>query len=52
MCALRMACGLIFALRMPYGFYVGLMCGLKVLCKELCVLFGCHVDCMLDCNVL
>jgi hypothetical protein len=44
--------GLMCALRMPYGLYVGLMCGLKIPCKELCVLYGCPMDCMFDCSVL
>ncbi len=40
------------ALRMPYELYARLMCGLKVSCRDLCVLYGCHVDCMLDYSVL
>jgi hypothetical protein len=50
MCALRILWGLMCALRMPYGLYVGLMCGLKGPCKALCVFYGYPMDCMLDCK--
>jgi hypothetical protein len=52
MCVLRMPCGLMCALRMPYGLHVGLLCSLRGSCKELCVFYGCHMDCMLDCSML